>query len=213
MKTVFVLLVLTLAVVFYGQPAQAFLVTNGSFEDTTNFVANHPSDNTMTLPSGSTLLTGWTVISGEIAWIGPSNPFGLTASNGSYFLDLTGYDTGPFGGVQQTISTVSGQYQLEFDLGSSNIYGIPSAITATAGSTSNIFTSTSSSSNVWKHFTMPFTASGSTTISLTGSTGQHYIGLDNVTVSAIPIPAAGWLLGSGLVGLGLLRFRRRGPKA
>ena len=57
---------------------------------------------------------------------------------------------------------------------------------------------------------MVFTASGSTTlISLAGSEGSNYIGLDTVSVTAVPIPAAGWLLGSGLMGLGLLRFRRK----
>ena len=58
---------------------------------------------------------------------------------------------------------------------------------------------------------MPFTVTGIgpqyVTISLTGSGGYNYIGLDNVKV--VPIPAAGWLLGSGLAGLGLLRFRRK----
>ena len=52
---------------------------------------------------------------------------------------------------------------------------------------------------------MLFTASGPTTISFTGSQGAKYIGLDNVTVSSVPLPPAVLLLGSGLVGLGLLR--------
>ncbi len=61
---------------------------------------------------------------------------------------------------------------------------------------------------------MPFTVTGmgpqNVTISLMGTTaGGEYIGLDNVQVSSVPIPAAGWLLGSGLMGLGLLRFRRK----
>jgi hypothetical protein len=197
-KAIFVMLALSLAVVFYGQPAQANLVVNGSFENTAGFVPN--ADDTMSLAVGSTTMTGWTVINDKIAWIGPSNPWGLTASAGNYFLDLTDYyDPSPYGGVRQTINTGSGQYQLEFDLGSSNNFGIPSAITATAGSTSQTFPSTSSSNNVWKHCTMTFTASGPTTISLTGNTGLYYIGLDNVTV--VPVPAAVWLLGTGLVGL------------
>jgi hypothetical protein len=65
-------------------------------EDTTTFVdqANE------SLGVGSTALTGWTVTTGTLAWIGPTNTFGLTAGNGSYFLDLTdSRDTQPFGGV------------------------------------------------------------------------------------------------------------------
>ncbi len=217
MKTFFVLLVLTLAVGFYGQPAQANLVTNGSFENTTNFVGN--GDDTMVLPVGSTAMPGWTVIGTtySIAWIGPSNPFGLTAAQGSYFLDLTGYtDTAPYAGVAQTIALSPGTYKLGFDLGSSSTYRLPSAITvAITGSSPQTFTSTnSSSSNAWELETMPFTVTGmgpqDVTISLMGTTaGGEYIGLDNVQVSSVPIPAAGWLLGSGLMGLGLLRFRRK----
>lgn len=49
---------------------------------------------------------------------------------------------------------------------------------------------------------MMFTAdSETTTIFLTGITGSQYIGLDNVSVSAVPVPAALWLFGSGLIGL------------
>jgi hypothetical protein len=210
MKTFFVLFVLALAVGFYGQPAQANLVTNGSFEDITGFVPDYRD--TMILYGGSATIPGWTVTGNQIGWIGPTNPFGLTAAQGSYFLDLTGDAQGsPFGGVQQTINTVSGQsYVLSFELGSSTTYGTPDAITASAGLTSAIFTSTLSSPNAWELGTMVFTASGSTTlISLAGSEGSNYIGLDTVSVTAVPIPAAGWLLGSGLMGLGLLRFRRK----
>ena len=56
-------------------------------------------------------MPGWTVTTANLAWIGPSNPFGLTASDGSYFLDLSGYhDNQPYAGVAATsISTVFGQ--------------------------------------------------------------------------------------------------------
>jgi hypothetical protein len=38
----------------------------------------------MTLPVGSTGMPGWTVAGSEaLAWIGPANPFSLTASAGS----------------------------------------------------------------------------------------------------------------------------------
>src|SRR5678815_4488708 len=73
--------------------AHANLLTNGSFEDKTNFVGN--SDDTMSLTAPSTAMTGWTVTGDSLAWIGPGNPFGLTASDGSYFLDLTDYDDSP----------------------------------------------------------------------------------------------------------------------
>ncbi len=57
-------------------------------------------DDTMSLPAGSGALGSWLVVNGSLAWIGPANPFGLTASDGSYFLDLTDYDdAAPYGGV------------------------------------------------------------------------------------------------------------------
>lgn len=102
---------------FYGQSAQAGRVANGSFEANRNFSGN--AQNTMGLSVGSTAMTSWTVTNADLAWIGPSNPFGLIAFDGSYFLDLTGYhDSSLFGGVKETINTVNGQqYTLTFYLG------------------------------------------------------------------------------------------------
>jgi hypothetical protein len=204
--------------------AQAATVINGSFENVTNFVATttppaSATDDTMRLLAGSTAMPGWTVVNSGLAWIGPSNTFGLTASNGSYFLDLTDYtDTSPFGGVSQSIATVSGtKYLLSFDLGSSTTFGTPSAITAQAGSTSGLFTSTLLGSNNWETETLLFTATGPfTVISLTGASGDKYIGLDNVNVTAVgatPLPAALPLFAGGLGVIGLLARRRRRKNA
>ena len=185
------------------------LITNGSFEDTTSFVDNTGQD-TMTLPVGSTAMPGWTVAGSEaLAWIGPANPFSLTASAGNYFLDLTGYNSGgPFSGVTQNITTVPGStYQLSFDLGSSSIYGLPSAIVGSAAAAAQTFTSTQTGTDNWESETLSFTATGATTtISLIGNTGQNYIGLDNVDVTFIsgppvPEPASLTLLGFSLAGL------------
>src|SRR6266404_7787924 len=122
-----------------GAHAGPNLLTNGSFENTTNFV--NQGNDTMDLPVGSTLMPGWTVAGSHyLSWIGPTNPFGVTASDGSYFLDLTGYIFGaPFSGVSQTIATSPGStYQLSFDLGSSSSWGLPSAIQASAASASGL---------------------------------------------------------------------------
>jgi Protein of unknown function (DUF642)/PEP-CTERM motif len=186
------------------------IVTNGSFEDTTHFAAN--GDDTMSLPVGSTAMAGWTVTSNLSAWIGPANPFGLTAQSGSYFLDLTDYhDTGPYGGVSQSIATtVGGHYALSFYLGSSPEYGLPDSIVASAGLTTGTFTSANSTPNFWQLETLLFTAaSPSTVISLVGNSGTSYIGLDNVAVTAVPEPSSWAMMILGFMGVGFMAYRRK----
>jgi len=199
-------------------PARAELITNGSFESG-SYTDNHGGG--MSLPVGSSNITGWTVVSGELAWLNNSNPYGGTTPYGSYFLDLTGYhDSSPYGGVSQTIATAVGQtYTLSFAvgyIGQSGIYGGPVAVQASAGSASQTFTTGSSGTGpMWTTYTMNFTAtSPSTVIQLIGtlSTGGQYIGLDNVSVveaAAVPEPAGLVMAGVAAVGVGLAAFRRR----
>lgn len=179
-------------------PAGANLLANGSFENG-GFV-NQGSD-TMSLAAGSTAIDGWTVVTDTVAWIGPTNPFGLTASAGDYFLDLTNYQAGaPYGGMRQTVATIVGAtYLLSFDLGGSNFWGRPDGITATAGATSVTFTTpTTGTNNDWYGESMTFVAtSASTTITLQGQSGINYIGLDNAAVELVSLPVPeppGWLL-------------------
>ena len=196
--------------------AHANLLSNGSFE-TGGFV--NQGNDTMSPPAGSTVITGWTVITDTTAWIGPTNPFGLTASDGSFFLDLSNYQAGaPFAGVRQTIATTPGStYQLSFDLGGSNFWGRPDALTASAAGTSATFTTpVTGTNNDWYHESMRFVATGaSTTVQLQGLAGINYIGLDNISVefaSAAPVPEPGsWaMLAAGLAPLLLMARRRRG---
>jgi hypothetical protein len=192
--------------------ASAAIVTNGSFEDITNFVPD--GNDTMSLGPGSIAMPGWTVINGILAWIGPTNPFnGLTAQNGGYFLDLTGYHDGiPYGGVTQSIATTAGgKYALTFYLGSSAQYGVPDSIFASAGSASGTFTSTDpTSNNAWQLETLLFTATGpSTLISLVGNSGDQYIGLDNVSVAPVPEPSTWAMMILGFLGVGFVAYRRR----
>ena len=205
------------AVALVSTAAQA-VVVNGSFEDTAGFV--NQGNDTMSLPAGSTTMTGWTVVGGvgaSLAWIGPTNPFSLTASNGGYFLDLTDYrDSPPFGGVSQSISTtIGGKYLLSFDLGSSAQYRAPDSVFAAAGSTNGIFTSQNTLNNIWEHETLLFTAtSTSTLISLTGNSGSAYIGLDNVNVSsAVPEPSTWAMMILGFLGVGFVAYRRKSRSA
>jgi Protein of unknown function (DUF642)/PEP-CTERM motif len=195
------------------------LLTNGSFEDTTNFV--NQGNDTMDLVVGSTLMPGWTVSGSHyVSWIGPTNPFhGLTASDGSYFLDLTGYIFGaPFSGVSQTIPTQAGAtYLLTFDLGSDPFWGLQDGVSVSAGSVAgSVFTSTNSGTqnNLWQAESLSFAATGSsTTITLIGNSGDNYIGLDNLsavqTSSSVPEPSTWVMMLVGLGGLGFAAYRSK----
>ena len=181
-----------LGAVVAASTANANLLVNGSFES--GAFVNQGSD-TMSLAAGSGTISGWTVVTDTTAWIGPSNPFGLSASDGSYFLDLTNYQTGaPFAGMSQAIATTPGAtYTLSFDLGSSTFWGRPDAITASAAGTSATFSAPlTGGNNDWQHVSMAFTASSAlTTVLLQGVTGWQYIGLDNASVDLVSGPGPG----------------------
>ena len=192
-------------VLFAGGAFANNLLTNGSFELGT-FV--NDGNGEQLLNAGSTTMTGWTVNGGTgatLSWLNNTNTYGGVATPyGSYFLDLTGYyDTNPFAGVQQIVSLAAGNYSLTFYLGSYQSSTAPKAggpvsLTATAGTTSNTFTTPSSGSgNVWGLQTLNFSVAtaGNVTISLVGvyAANHSYLGLDNVDLelvtSGVPEPA------------------------
>jgi hypothetical protein len=196
--------------------AQAAPFTNGGFE-LGAFDDASANGHVMSLQVGSTVMTGWTTTTAELAWARNDNPFvGAAATNGNFFLDLTGFHDGvPFGGVTQTVDTVAGNtYTLGFDIitfeGDFRYRG-PASVTASAGGNSQTFTFASLLPFVGVqsgHFTLPFVATGSTTtITLQGtlSTGGQFLGLDNVTL--VPEPAS--LAAAALGGAGFMLRRRR----
>lgn len=215
---------LTILFALAAGDAYANLLTNGSFEDTNkSFVGD--ANLVDELPSGSTAIPGWTTTNGTFtAWIMNGNPYGISASNGSFFLDLTGYsDSGTYGGVTQTFLTVAGtDYVVTFDIGyggDSTAFGGPVKVEASAAGTSETFTSGSGSPNpaVWDTETFSFMATSTMTqLTLTGisTAGGDYIGLDNVDAEvgtgSAPVPEPGTfaLLLTGIGVLGGVTRRR-----
>lgn len=205
--------------------AHANLITNGSFENTNNsFVGD--ANSVDELASGSSAIPGWTTTNGvPTAWIMNGNPYGISAADGQFFLDLTGYsDVRTYGGVTQNFATAAGtNYVATFDLGyggNSAFFGGPVSVRATAGGSSGTFTSGAGSPNpaVWDLETFNFTATSSLTqLTFIGlsTAGGEYIGLDNVdvevaSVGTVPEPgsAALFLIGISLLGCAA---RRRAP--
>jgi Protein of unknown function (DUF642)/PEP-CTERM motif len=206
--------------------AQADLIVNGSFDNTNGTFVDNTSQGGENILPGSNPIAGWTISgTSTVLWINTPNTFagiGQSPGNASpFFLDLTGTtDSAPFASVSQTINTVAGNsYRLTFDLGSSTSWGIQDGITATAGGTSQTFTSTNpggpGQANDWEIETLNFTATGSSTlISLVGDSGQSYIGLDNVDVEqtsmgAVPEPSTWAMMILGFFGVGFMAYRRR----
>jgi hypothetical protein len=185
-------------------PASAQGIVNGSFESG-NFVDNSGL-RVMSLQPGNTSITGWNVISAEMAWVDGPTAFNIPASEGNRSLDLAGFhDSFPFGGVSQSISTeVGGNYRLSFDIGANGVFNSSMSVAVSAGSARQIFTVNNIPRQMtWQSFDYDFTASNpSTLISFVGNSGPIHIGLDDVSIRCtncpvVPEPTS--ILGTGLV--------------
>jgi choice-of-anchor C domain-containing protein len=170
--------------------------SNGSFED--GAFTGNPFD---TLVPGDTALTGWTIESGSIDWIGSYWP----ASQGSRSIDLTGFNAGA---ISQTLTTTIGNtYVVTFDL-SGNPAGPPTTKTLTVGATGAPTTAyafdTAAAGNTladmkWAPQSYSFLATNASSVLTFTSTTDGFWGpaLDNVTVTEnVPTAAAckngGW---------------------
>jgi hypothetical protein len=200
-----------------GAGAQSLV--NGSFEKG-DFYDNEGGQDVDLLSVGSIAMTGWTTLGPtQVAWIGAGNPFGLAPYSGGFFLDLTGYHSGPpFGGVSQTLATEKNDlYQLTYELGSDSD-GSTAGITASAdGQSASATYRNFPPTAEWQMETFDFTANAwSTTITLIGSDGANFIGLDDVILTRLsgpaPEPAAWSLMILGLAAIGCaLRNSRAAP--
>jgi choice-of-anchor C domain-containing protein len=195
--------------------ANAALFQNGSFEDG---IANIGGFTTLNA-GDNTSITGWTVGTGSIDYIGTY----WTSANGSRSLDLNGLVPGS---ISQTFDVTSGQaYQVTFDL-AGNPAGGPTAKTLTTSANATIVLSSFDTtgkdlSNMgWTPVSFNFTATGPTETLTFLSTTAGYSGnstyptafgpaLDNVSVTAVPEPSTWAMMILGFLGVGLVAHRRK----
>lgn len=203
-------------------PAFAAPFTNGDFEQGTD-----PGSQTQ-LSAGSTDITGWTVLNyrnasgSDVTYVGSA----WAAQNGSRSVELAGSN---FGGIQQTFDVVDGQeYKVSFYL-SSDVFGperdgFEALLRATVQSGSNLTSEdfsferqdgSSASNPGWVLQTFSFVAEGTNaTLTFVGlNEGAFGAAIDNVSITAVPVPMALPLMGFALGALGLMRMRGRSAKA
>jgi len=181
-STVSAVIAVVASLVLAGSALAAFAgATNGSFESGTNA----PASGYRTLTAPSTDLTGWTVTTGSIDWIGDH----WQAAAGSRSLDLSGSNAGA---ISQTLVTTIGKtYVVSFWL-AGNPDGAPAVKTLTVSATgappvTYTFDTTgrSRASMGWTEKGQSFVATSTSTVLTFTSTTASNAGpaLDNVVVT------------------------------
>ncbi|MEM7470331.1 MAG: choice-of-anchor C family protein [Pseudomonadota bacterium] len=181
-------------------------VVNGSFEDPGTFNGNFT-----TFGAGSFALNGWTINSGSIDLI---NTY-WENSDGFYSINLDGASPGS---ISQTMTglSVGKSYKLAFDMaantdGANDVVGVTAAVGRDFQSFTFDGTGNSRNDMGWLTYTMEFTATAQSMLlsfSSDSPSGPYGAALDNISVTAVPLPASGLLLLGALGGLAL-RSRKR----
>lgn len=202
------------ATCFATTSTQASLLSNGSFESPNiGLVAS------LTIFAGSQPAGFfWTVTTNSVDIIS-NGVLGTTGTvlDGVQALDLVGF--GSTGGISQLFPTTAGtQYMLSFAYANNPLSTSTASATVTLMDSANLLLSQSITHNTsiksnfdWTLFSASFTGTGDpVTLAFNNTVGGNNGGifLDAVSVSAVPIPAAFWLFGSGLATL-FLRSRHR----
>lgn len=201
-------------------PAAASIITNGGFELGTFAGGNSLAQQ---IQPGGGELSGWTIGNAPATWYAsgwnnnpqqiPLNPrtgnFGISIADGSVRTV----------NLSQTINLLPfQQYQLSFWVGNYSFNNGPAGlnVSITDGTSNTLLLSENvtaplpSTSSTWTRFAFGFIADGtSNTISFSELNGPSYIGLDDVSIAAVPEPATWAMMIAGFAAIGFAAYRRR----
>ena len=198
--------------VLLSLPAHAAtIVQNGSFEDFNTAGLNGSGWGVFTS------IPGWTRISGAGIEI-ETNPTLSTidAHDGRAYVELDSHNNSA---MAQSVALGVGRYELTFwyspRRNTVDDNGIDYSIAGISGTISGPSTNPFTAVGLWTEITTVFTVGVAGTYNLVfGASGANnsYGGLiDSVSISAVPVPAAGFMILGAFGGLAALRRRRRSP--
>jgi len=195
-----------------GTAGAATIVQNGSFEDVT--------DGTVTHDGGSwkvySAIPGWDATAGQGIEV-QTNTI-ISAQDGDNYVELDSHPSkGSNSAMAQSVWLDIGSYVLSFwysprtsDAGTNGIeYSVGSLLSGSVtGPGSDPMTSVGSWTEILAEFTVETADNYDLVFAATGTENKLGGFVDNVSISAVPVPAAGVLLLTALGGLGLARRRK-----